>query len=1022
MDRVEVFQILGIEDTKDESAIKNAYRKKLTVTNPEDDPEGFKRLRTAYEEACRLAKEEEKEIQKDTTPSGLWVERAAEIYGNIRTRQDSALWRELFADDCFLSLEEEENCRMKLLSFLMVHFRLPTHIWKLLDKKLGITSDKAALREHFPADFIRYIVGKCERGEDVEFDQFEGAEDAPYDLFFQHYDHCIQAFQEDDADRAKECIQNADQLGIYHPVMEICRAELFMRLDRRDEALKLMFSLREKYPEDALIGYNTAENLWRQGADGKEGFRAQAAEIYQKLKEENDQHYMANLRLTEWYCDQGQFYEAKKCAEKVLTAGGDPSFMELLAKVNSHIEKDLEEKYRATGDWEPAMELCWCYLQDGRANRGLQLAVRLEKYLSRFPLEKEAEYHGLSAKLYVEQARYEESIDTTRFWEEALKKKLAAGEDEEEAKKDKDRLKQAHLIRMQCYHSLGFRDSKWFAEAIKEGEATLENSIKDVGVLLEMAQIFVEMQEYDRCLELVDRLVREYQIFAAYAVSLEAYRRQLNAGGVVSAAGRCIQYFPAFVKPYEYIAKVYLDLKRPEDFRKVLEDAQKNGVRSVLLDAYRYQAEKNLPEGDSWALDKNIKKFREEFLRPLEKGHMPFYQSGLPKLTEYLYRFPDSYMLVERGVFHKAAHHYEEARDDFEKALSISPANPYALNGLSQVYKYLGDYEKALVCIRKAILYMDKHMSPVIYADMSDIYCLLGDYSAAEAAYFLYEQAVAEKTVDIWFVERQAECYVNLGNIQKACQLYQGYQSNAPYKSYRKQAFGYARGQMREQAVSALIQWKAALDGAYGPAFKRKMTVLLEQFDEQFNRNSIISINAAYCRYHNMAGWVELMTGDTQAVRAQFGKSLKYVYGAKGDGMSPIGMLSDAVFAYAVCGEQKLGVKWAKLLKKWMIQEKYNVQTFYESEKQLLMYELQTAYFLGNDQEIKGLLDREQNLRICRYCTSPACREVEGMRILFLMKTGHREEAKERLKRNLEIQPADEYMLSIRHQVFGDQS
>ena len=39
MEPIEVFQILGIEQTKDERALKNAYRDKLTVTNPEDDPE-----------------------------------------------------------------------------------------------------------------------------------------------------------------------------------------------------------------------------------------------------------------------------------------------------------------------------------------------------------------------------------------------------------------------------------------------------------------------------------------------------------------------------------------------------------------------------------------------------------------------------------------------------------------------------------------------------------------------------------------------------------------------------------------------------------------------------------------------------------------------------------------------------------------------------------------------------------------------------------------------------------------------
>lgn len=79
MEPIEVFQILGIEQTKDERALKNAYRDKLTVTNPEDDPEGFKRLRMAYEEACRYAgtpdaeeNEEAEPTLEDDTPAGQW--------------------------------------------------------------------------------------------------------------------------------------------------------------------------------------------------------------------------------------------------------------------------------------------------------------------------------------------------------------------------------------------------------------------------------------------------------------------------------------------------------------------------------------------------------------------------------------------------------------------------------------------------------------------------------------------------------------------------------------------------------------------------------------------------------------------------------------------------------------------------------------------------------------------------------------------------------------------------------------
>ena len=250
MNRIEAFQILGMEAVKDERAIRNAYREKLNITNPEDDPEGFKRLRGAYEEACRYAKEPEEEAgeekPEDTTISGLWLQKAVKIYGNIRTRQDAELWKKLFDDDAFLSLEEEENCRHKLLSFLAQHYKLPTQIWRLLDKKLNITGDAKALREKFPANFMHYIVSKCERGEDLMFGQFEGAEDADYDLFLEYYDRCWQALQGEKPEEARTCLESADKLGIRHPVMEVCRANLLLKEGRREESVALLEGQLEK--------------------------------------------------------------------------------------------------------------------------------------------------------------------------------------------------------------------------------------------------------------------------------------------------------------------------------------------------------------------------------------------------------------------------------------------------------------------------------------------------------------------------------------------------------------------------------------------------------------------------------------------------------------------------------------------------------------------------------------------------------------------------------------------------------
>ena len=986
MSITEIFLILGIEPIKDERLIKNAYREKLAVTNPEDDPEGFKRLRSAYEEACVYARtpdeenEEETAPERDTTPSGLWMERVAAIYGDIHSRQDEGLWNDLFADDIFLALEEEENCRWKLLRFLMDHFRLPSKIWKLLDKKMNLVADAAKLRESFPTDFIGYVVNRCERGEDLEFEAFEGAPDAEYDLYINYYDDCWRALSEENVQEAERFLAEAKGLNIYHPAMEVCRGKLLYLQNKKDEAKAFMKALFDRHPKDGMVGYNTAETFWQCG--DKDG----AAEIYLALKAENDKHYMANLRLTEWYYDGGRYEEAKKCAEGVLSSGADDSFMELLTKVNAKMEDGLADRWYREKDLCAGLELGWCYLQDGKTSKGIRLARELEKALTD---EKRTEFHGLLTKLYIEQGDFEEAIQTSKIWEGMLKAQIPLDET------DEDRVRQARMIRIQCYKMLGYKDKEQFKSAIAEITFAETGTPKDIALLLEKAYIYTEMEEYEKALEITDRLIQEYQVYAAAATAIEAYRRQWEAGGVVQYARLCIEKFPGYVRAYEHLGRVYLDLQEKEALKELLELAEKNGVESPYLEAYRYQTDHEVPQVE--VLNRKLEDFDKNFQDKLDEGETACYEKGLGVITEYLYWYPGAYMLRRRASFHVSGQQLEKALSDYERALAEEPGDPYIHNGMSNVYRLMGNYEQALVSIKKAILYGDKELSNALLYYMARIYMLLGDNEQALHWMENYEMVVPGSRNHL---RCMAECLARLGRVDEAIEklkaLFQ--EGNPAHNGYYKEvADVYRMAGKFEEGMQALIPWSKKM-------IKCPLNVLA-MMGGKVDKEAFID-------YYSSFAWYALVCGRKKEALEYLARQVKL--GQRQNGKHSDEGLEDMIFASILLGENETGAQYARMLKAYMDREAGRAADEYlDRPKGRLTREFLANYYILPDEKLQEILDRETECAICGFCLMPLCKELEAMRILLLIRQGKMEDAKARLADNLETQPYDEYMQAI---------
>lgn len=135
--------------------------------------------------------------------------------------------------------------------------------------------------------------------------------------------------------------------------------------------------------------------------------------------------------------------------------------------------------------------------------------------------------------------------------------------------------------------------------------------------------------------------------------------------------------------------------------------------------------------------------------------------------------------------------------------------------------------------------------------------------------------------------------------------------------------------------------------------------------------------------------------------------------------------ICDAVFACILCGNEEKGKRYAARLQAWLDMEEGHSREktvgrrkYYNRQKAHLQMEFLAAYYTESEERLQELLDMEEKCEICHSCTCPLCRELEGVRILFLLRCGKREKAKKRLERDLLVQPWDVYLLAIRHVVF----
>lgn len=577
MEKEVAFQILNMEKSRDEEAIQASYRALLRVTNPEDDPEGFKRLRLALETALEYARENntDKDMEGPKSDVDLWLDRVEQFYDKLPTRYQKSGWQELLDDPVCEALDTSLEARERMLIFLMEHIHLPHEIWKMIDQVFEYMDDMEMLKQQFPENFLHYMKYYVENDTFFSYDQFEYRNQDEEDINGDSYiEGLMMVKRKLDAGETDGCMQELDDLrayGVYHPYEDVERLRLYIQAKDTAECSRIVGVLLDKIPEDLYCQVYVGEAYWEMGQ------KESAHEIWTDVLEKRPDYYQAKYDMVRYLMDQGEWYEARELMHELLDKdGNDERVQKLLTQANDKLipeyrgklERGEEDEHFPGG--ELVLELGWCLFQ----NDIIEDAITLLENFSP-PEEQKYGYCNLFGRILYQSKQYERALPYLEDWKRILWEMKEDGT--EETKKRISRRNMAASILAACYFEVGER--KKSIQCVKDAIDMAADRGEQLGSMQQLAGLFLECKEYERAVDVCDSLIREDDgYYPAYLIRQEACFELQKYQEVVDDYHLAINIFPGYYKPYLFAAEAFFFYGQYEDGRDVLKLAQENGV------------------------------------------------------------------------------------------------------------------------------------------------------------------------------------------------------------------------------------------------------------------------------------------------------------------------------------------------------------------------------------------------------------------------------------------------------------
>ncbi len=484
--------LLGIEATKDKAAITAAYRARVVAVNPEDKPEEFKALRAAYEEALALAAQEE--APRDESPLGRWKEALRALYDDFARRIDPVCWRALLQEDVCQALDSRPQAEEALLRFLMEDFYLPRCVWQVLDEAFHWSARAGELCEHYPRDFVEYAV----------LDGIRMSESLPFALFTpgrsgaacDQYRRLYYQGNNQSGEELAATLAEREKLPERHPYGELQRCRLLREQGRGEEAAALCEALYTAHSQDGMLTMAWASECIRQGR------HSQAEALCCAVLEQGNERYIPDARRLQVQCLVAleRFDEAKKVLFALVdAAGGDQKQIHYLTREITELNQTIIARREQTlsehpEDYDNALQLGWCYLQNDRNDQAVALYGTLQPQ-NHTPYD----YHHFSARIFQLQEQYEPALQHLQALEAVLR---ALPEDcQGEDKKHLARLPEFLQLQGACHFAMGQREA-----ALEKYEEGLRMNGDDGEMLTRTAHFYFALREYGKATQVLQHL------------------------------------------------------------------------------------------------------------------------------------------------------------------------------------------------------------------------------------------------------------------------------------------------------------------------------------------------------------------------------------------------------------------------------------------------------------------------------------------------------------------------------------